>query len=605
MSITAYIFRNCLSNEVYYVDFPMATPQFGEFWSFTSSTGTIICGENLGSASLNTTLSYTGGTNYTDCLDCLESNTSQFKSFVFSGCDSAIIFDVKAETTFYGENFLPNTGFTYFLEVTDGATNTLECMTFISASTSIGSYELVPSNYTPYTDCTDCANRGRIVTVLGCDGNEYYVELPTGVVNGSLILINILGEYEVGQICAVVTSDPVRGQENASFVQDYGIQSNGCEYCSSEGANPTSGYVKRILTSCLDGSEIVVDVSSLYSVGQSVFISVEAFTSTGLTSCFQIGEETTEPLTYTSQITFEPIQSCQDCIDCNGAFFTFSSCTDGTTGVTSTRQYIELGNFYNDPLSGCSEVIRYELNFSGSLDGTPIVRTNTFSSCTDCDSYVPDLWIAQPCGVSAGSPFVIDMSAYSSPTSGEIYKYEIINTDVSVCFELVSQFTNGYSALTQLHYLPSGNTTYTDCSTCIGTTSYAVALVECGTSDFIFVNIPGINFNEILQFLGENDSVIIKDGIGRCFSLVGNICVAESEIFPSFTPYSLHTDCETCNVPFSAGTPTGICVICCPCTTGETINTVYGPNPTWTNAYGKAIVLLDAIVLGGPNGLNN
>jgi len=105
--------------------------------------------------------------------------------------------------------------------------------------------------------------------------------------------------------------------------------------------------------------------------------------------------------------------------------------------------------------------------------------------------------------------------------------------------------------------------------------------------------------------LGENDSVIIKDGIGRCFSLVGNICVAESEIFPSFTPYSLHTDCETCNVPFSAGTPTGICVICCPCTTGETINTVYGPNPTWTNAYGKAIVLLDAIVLGGPNGLNN
>jgi len=605
MYIQAYIFRNCLSNEVYYVDFPTQTPQFGEFWSFSSSTGTIICGENLGSASLNTTLSYTGGTSYADCLDCLEDNSSTFSSFVFSGCVTLTLYQVSATTAFYSQNFLPITGSTYYLELDSGTPpNSIECMTFIGAEDNVGSYDLVPSNYTPYTDCTDCANRGRIVKVLGCDGNEYYVEVPTGVVDGSVILINLFGEYEVAQICAVVDGT-TRQSESASFVQDYGVQTNGCEYCSSEGENPTSGYVRRTLTSCLDNSRIIVDVSSLYTIGQSAFIQLETGTTTGLSSCFQIGEETTQPLTYTGPIIFEPIQGCQDCIDCNGAVLKFSACTGGTTGVSFTRQYIDIGDFYNDPLSGCSEVFGYELLDPGVYDGANITRTNTFSSCLECQNYDPDPWIAQPCGATTGSPFIIDMSEYGSPTIGQIYRYDIININNPVCFELIAPFPDPYSAITELHYLPSGYTTYTDCSTCIGTTSYAVALVECGTSDFIFVNIPGINFNEILEFLDENESVIIKDGTGRCFSLVGSICVAESSLFPSFSPYSLHTDCETCNVPFSAGTPTGICVICCPCSTGETINTVYGPNPTWTNTYGKAIVLLDAIVLGGPNGLNN
>ena len=56
---------------------------------------------------------------------------------------------------------------------------------------------------------------------------------------------------------------------------------------------------------------------------------------------------------------------------------------------------------------------------------------------------------------------------------------------------------------------------------------------------------------------------------------------------------------------YSSGTESTICVICCPCTTGETITNVVPPNPTWTNTKGDAIVQLNAITLGGPNGLNN
>jgi hypothetical protein len=72
-----------------------------------------------------------------------------------------------------------------------------------------------------------------------------------------------------------------------------------------------------------------------------------------------------------------------------------------------------------------------------------------------------------------------------------------------------------------------------------------------------------------------------------------------------FSNYSLENGCNECLNGFSAGTESTICVVCCPCTTGETITSVVPPHPTWTNGQGQAIVQLNAITLGGPNGLNN
>jgi hypothetical protein len=55
----------------------------------------------------------------------------------------------------------------------------------------------------------------------------------------------------------------------------------------------------------------------------------------------------------------------------------------------------------------------------------------------------------------------------------------------------------------------------------------------------------------------------------------------------------------------SANTESTICVICCPCTPSETITIVNPPHPTWTNGQGQAVIQLNAITLGGSNGLNN
>lgn len=71
----------------------------------------------------------------------------------------------------------------------------------------------------------------------------------------------------------------------------------------------------------------------------------------------------------------------------------------------------------------------------------------------------------------------------------------------------------------------------------------------------------------------------------------------------SVQPSRLFGDIPEALAPLSAGTETTICVVSdCDPTTNITINV---PHPTWTDGYGKAIVLLDLVEIGGTNGLNS
>jgi hypothetical protein len=55
----------------------------------------------------------------------------------------------------------------------------------------------------------------------------------------------------------------------------------------------------------------------------------------------------------------------------------------------------------------------------------------------------------------------------------------------------------------------------------------------------------------------------------------------------------------------SAGTEYTVCQVCCPCSSNQSIKTVSVPHPTWTDGQGRAVTLLDAVLLGGQNGLNS
>jgi hypothetical protein len=74
----------------------------------------------------------------------------------------------------------------------------------------------------------------------------------------------------------------------------------------------------------------------------------------------------------------------------------------------------------------------------------------------------------------------------------------------------------------------------------------------------------------------------------------------EGEINKTFL-YGPFDTCSGCTAPISAGTETIVCVIDC---SGNTI-TVVPPHPTYLNEYGKAVVQLNMVELGGMNGLNS
>lgn len=65
-------------------------------------------------------------------------------------------------------------------------------------------------------------------------------------------------------------------------------------------------------------------------------------------------------------------------------------------------------------------------------------------------------------------------------------------------------------------------------------------------------------------------------------------------------PIYYYGDIAGANAPLSAGTPNEICQELC----GEVVQSIAPPHPVWTNLGGKAVVMLDAVVLGGPFGLN-
>jgi hypothetical protein len=143
---------------------------------------------------------------------------------------------------------------------------------------------------------------------------------------------------------------------------------------------------------------------------------------------------------------------------------------------------------------------------------------------------------------------------------------------------------------------------YTDCCECLSanTVDLNFKFIRCGTLEEI--NIDSTLFCS--EYEAPTSGVTYEIQFGSetpfCATFEGITNSGVTNYHYSSGPFLLCEDCEN-PPPISAGTETIVCVIDC---SGNTI-TVVPPHPTWTNAYGKAVVLLDAIELGGINGLNS
>ena len=194
------------------------------------------------------------------------------------------------------------------------------------------------------------------------------------------------------------------------------------------------------------------------------------------------------------------------------------------------------------------------------------------------------------------------ITATDQPPASDVINYclEITSTGQTGPFILTattSAFTSCYDCLVQNNTVVS----FTDCVTSSG---YTINLSQLG-----YIPILGAVFNMTITNVGEGTysgcfyiTEILQYSTGQYNNLIPDLFTIDEILFSN---YSLENGCNECLNGFSAGTESTICVVCCPCTTGETITSVVPPHPKWTNQFGQTITLLDSIELGGQNGLNN
>ena len=143
--------------------------------------------------------------------------------------------------------------------------------------------------------------------------------------------------------------------------------------------------------------------------------------------------------------------------------------------------------------------------------------------------------------------------------------------------------------------------THDDCCLCLSaiTESLNFKFIICNTLQEI--NIEAFNFcrEHELPITGMTYELQLDSYVSFCATFTGLTSTGETNYHYVSGPFSNCEDCE--NLPISAGTEYNVCVIDC---SGNTVS-ITPPHPTWTNEQGHAVVLLDAIALGGMNGLNS
>jgi len=141
---------------------------------------------------------------------------------------------------------------------------------------------------------------------------------------------------------------------------------------------------------------------------------------------------------------------------------------------------------------------------------------------------------------------------------------------------------------------------YTDCISCIQSTDGVFIFSECSNSAST-VSIDVNEFNTIPSFL--QSYYLELTGSTGCFVFEDWSSGDEPTDSISFIlgPYEECNVCEGYNIPTSANTAYTLCTTDCD---GNPVELEF-PHPVYTNNYGNAVTQLNAVQLGGPNGLNN
>lgn len=176
-------------------------------------------------------------------------------------------------------------------------------------------------SYSAQTDCETCLNNnGILYEVYEClTDSLYIISFPNNTFSDHLVTFT--GLDGVTQYCGFVKGISKEIIATGLLVSDLGVyndENNNCNSCLETVAD------KKKLVNCLTGGEVIVWASTLFTVGDATNLSFD-------NGCYEISSDPVDPSTpvdINELANFDPHSNCEDCLECHGATYYYSSCTE-------------------------------------------------------------------------------------------------------------------------------------------------------------------------------------------------------------------------------------------------------------------------------------
>jgi hypothetical protein len=481
---------------------------------------------------------------YTSCEECLSGITTAVQ---VTDCitDENYFVDITTFTT------LPSFGEVYYMTITDVASEsivtscfTIECFVTPNDGNQILSLTSISDSY---TGCTECLlNNIQTYAVTPCltsSLDTYYVNLPLGFDYLNYI-INFTDDFGES-ICGTV-KDLVVAETNGTLISILGSKDDvTCEDCLAISTE------KRIITNCLTEETQVVWGSTFYGGAEVTNLS----TTDG---CFEVGDLTESAVTINTFLEYNPQPDCQECIQCNGVVYSYSSCTNSgpiaNISFVAVTSVLENGTY--GPYSGTTNFSGVGAFFTidvveGIITGVNIIRGGVGYQVNDTITISSDVFE----GVEDLIIIVTEVTLTGSFLSYQ-YVQDSIGKSVYLpflddCVEITDFSTDGpYS------YIVFSFDVFDSCTACTNNDFYVWITRDCAKNSNNIVTVPSNSF-----ISGEYVKVKWGTTDYQCHELLspydfvtdGALTLFNSE---TVTPFG---DCESCN----SGTLIGASIVKC------------------------------------------
>jgi len=284
--------------------------------------------------------------------------------------------------------------------------------------------------------------------------------------------------------------------------------------------------------------------------------------------------------------------------------FILDCVTDIVNGTVTSNEYLPVNTtFFNYELSACC-VINSVQSITNQVDSTNYLSMLHYEDCPTCTGDTQEIFICYEC--ISGSEYLL-IAPQGQHSVGQFVRSQFGNSDW-LCYEIVATY-NGSG--TYSSSFVSNGVNYTSCNECSSGATIGLTLINCDTLQPSQVSVTLQQWVEINGYPFSLPSSVVSDANGNCYQ-IANDCPIDN-VGPLFDIQNFYFNQAFCRADntdlpktYSAGTEYKVCVICedC-CGSGTTSTSISVPHPTWTTPNGDAVVLLDAVALGGMFGLNS